>query len=84
VVLAAEGPNFTGGLDLSYLAQTFARNTEAGPCPARQRRRFLDSITAMQTAYSVLEMQPWPVIAMIQGGSALAHVLVLAMALQAW
>lgn len=67
-MLCAEGPNFTGGLDLAYLAATFASDTQPGACPARARLRSRDSILAMQRAYSALEAQRWPVIAAVQGG----------------
>lgn len=67
VILCAEGPTFTGGLDLEYLATTFGRHTAPGGCPARQRLHFLEDIKAMQEAYSALERQRWPVIAAVQG-----------------
>jgi hypothetical protein len=68
VVLAADGPTFTGGLDLASLAELFAAH-QGGPgaCPARQRVRFGGSIRAMQEAYTLLERQPWPIIAAVQG-----------------
>lgn len=67
VVLAAEGPSFSGGLDLGYLASTFAAATAEGQCPARQRLRFRHSIAAMQRAFSRLEAAPWPVLAAVHG-----------------
>jgi enoyl-CoA hydratase/carnithine racemase len=67
VVLCAQGPTFTGGLDLAYLGDTFGRHQQPGACPARARERFLRDIKAMQEAYSALERQRWPVIAAVQG-----------------
>ncbi|GBF98081.1 hypothetical protein Rsub_10309 [Raphidocelis subcapitata] len=67
VVLCAEGPAFTGGLDLGYLAATLGRHTAGGSDPARARARFLREIAAMQAAYSALEAAPWPVIAAVHG-----------------
>ena len=49
VVIAAEGRNFTAGLDLGYLQQTFMGHSD-GPaaCPARTRQALLARIKAMQ------------------------------------
>ncbi|KAI8476212.1 MAG: ClpP/crotonase-like domain-containing protein [Monoraphidium minutum] len=67
VVLLAEGPLFTGGLDLGHLAATLATHTAPGACPARARLAFRTSITAMQDAYTRLERASWPVVAAVHG-----------------
>ena len=69
VVLCAEGPTFTAGLDLEHLQSLFDDSTSGSgtTCPARQRLRLGQGIRAMQAAYSALEQQPWPVIAAVDG-----------------
>lgn len=80
VVLCAEGPHFTAGLDLGHLQHVFTSSGgggggsvdggDAGGCPARQRLRLREGIRAMQDAYSRLEAQQWPVIAAVHGQAA--------------
>lgn len=44
-----------------------AADDDGAACPARQRRRFGESIRAMQASYSALEAMPFPVIAAVHG-----------------
>ncbi|KAF8069709.1 DCI1 [Scenedesmus sp. PABB004] len=66
-VVSAAGRNFCAGLDLGYLAGTFAARRGAAGCPARAREALRRDIGAMQAAFTGLEACAFPVIAAVQG-----------------
>lgn len=63
VVLSAEGPHFTGGLDLSMFA-----GIGSGAEGLQRPVGFLNLVGIMQDAFSALERARMPVISAVQGG----------------
>lgn len=64
VVLAAEGPHFSAGLDLDWAGAKFGGE---GGDPGRRREHLLRTIRDMQAAFDAIESCRAPVIAAIQG-----------------
>ena len=63
VVLAADGPHFSAGLDLDWAGAKFGGEGD----PGRQREHLLRAIRDMQAAFDAIESCRAPVIAAIQG-----------------
>lgn len=63
VVLAAEGPHFSAGLDLDWAQSRFGGKGD----PGRQREHLLRAIRDMQAAFDAIETCRAPVVAAIQG-----------------
>jgi delta(3,5)-delta(2,4)-dienoyl-CoA isomerase len=69
IVLSADGPAFSAGLDLAGLEShdAAARDGEAPPDSARVGLRLRTRVLRMQQAFSALERCPQPVVALIHG-----------------
>ena len=66
VLITAEGPHFTAGLDLAAFSGILG--TGADGCQARRREALRRTILRMQDAFTALDKCRVPVIAAIQGG----------------
>ncbi|MEM7674653.1 MAG: crotonase/enoyl-CoA hydratase family protein [Myxococcota bacterium] len=67
VVLSAEGPHFTGGMDLSVFAGMGASSNDAQG-RIQKPVAFLNLVRTLQNSFSCLEACRMPVLAAIQGG----------------
>ena len=67
IIIAAEGPHFTGGLDLAMFSGI--GSLQSGPKAAVQRPvAFLSFVTRMQEAFTSVESCRIPVLAAVNGG----------------
>lgn len=66
IVIAARGPHFTTGLDLSSMAGTLGAGGE-GRSEASKRRRMLEEIERLQASITSVADCPKPVVAAIHG-----------------
>src|SRR5262245_1353721 len=66
IVIAARGPHFTAGLDLSSMGGAVAGSGE-GASEAAKRRRMLAEIERLQRSISAVADCPKPVVAAVQG-----------------
>ena len=66
-VLAAAGPRFCAGIDLSTLTALLATARAESACGGRQRLALYKHIRSMQDAISCLERFPYPVVCAIWG-----------------
>ncbi len=71
VIISAEGPHFTAGIDLGAFAQ-LAANLGAGETDVHKKANvglgFIENVKAMQAAFTALEQCRVPVLCAIQGG----------------
>ena len=68
IVLAAEGPAFTAGLDLKEFGPSILSvGTDGEVSPAGQRRALLDTIMRLQASISAVADSPKPTIAAMHG-----------------
>lgn len=67
VVLAARGPHFTAGLDLSGMAGITGGNGDGPMSGAAKRRKALDEIQRLQRSISSVAECPKPVVAAVHG-----------------
>ena len=70
IVLSAEGPHFTAGLDLSMFGEGAISGEDANGADLKKQRalRFMENLELMQDSFSALEQCRVPVLAAVQGG----------------
>lgn len=66
VVIAAEGPHFTAGIDLALLGSFL--QAEPGLEEARRREKLRRMVLDLQESFNVLDRARMPVLAAVQGG----------------
>lgn len=67
IVIAARGPHFTTGLDLSSMAGTLGADGNGGRSEASKRRRMLEEIERLQASITSVADCPKPVVAAVHG-----------------
>ena len=70
LVISAEGPHFTSGMDLSVFTRPDGLGAAAGGGPNRPvaMEAFRHLVAALQRSFTVLEQARFPVLAAVQGG----------------